>query len=106
MSEQKKPLVTNAADEAQVAKAAQKMKELESQDFDDLRHVLSSRQGRRFYWKLMGYCGVFKSSMTGNSQTFFNEGMRKVGLKLLSDLNLAEPEAYLKMVTEERDEQQ
>lgn len=40
--------------------------------------------------------------MTGNSQTFYNEGMRNVALKLYGDIGEADPEAFLKMQYETR----
>lgn len=69
---------------------------------EDALFVLSSIQGRRFYWKLMKRCGIFQTSFTGNNTTFFNEGMRNVGLELLKDVNELSPEAYLKMIQESK----
>lgn len=66
----------------------------------DVAFVLSTIEGRRFYWKLMMRCGIFKSSMTGNNTTFYNEGERNIGLLMMADLNESDPEAYLKCLTE------
>lgn len=73
---------------------------LARQKQEDTLFVLSTIQGRRFYWNLLKECGIFQSSFTGNNTTFFNEGQRNIGLKMLNDLNEVSPESYLKMIEE------
>ena len=100
MSEEKKALVGNAADEEQVKEAKKKEKRGRERDLEDLGVVLSGPAGRRFVWRYLGACGVFKTSMTGDSYTYFNEGRRDVGLQLLADVMEADPNAYLLMTKE------
>jgi hypothetical protein len=90
----------NAADETQVRERGNKEKLRRAQELDDVREILRTKGGRRFYWRYLTDCGLFKTSMTGNSQTYFLEGQRNVGLKLLADMNQAAPEAYLLMQQE------
>ena len=92
-----KPLVKNAADETQVKNAEIKVKLNEDQKHNDLKWILATEQGRRFVWRLLETTGIFKSSFTGSSETYFLEGQRNVGLKLLADVMECEPQAYLKM---------
>lgn len=61
----------------------------------DLKRVLALPEGRRMVRRLLGFCRVFETSMTGTSQTFFNEGMRNVGLMLIREVSEAAPEALL-----------
>lgn len=68
----------------------------------DVAFILSTAEGRRFYWRFISRCGVFKSSMTGNNTTFYNEGERNIGLIMMADMNEADPTAYLKMMTESK----
>ena len=87
-----------------------KRKEIEErlerrQELADVAWVLSTEPGRRFYWRVMNKCGLFKSSFTGNNTTFFNEGERNIGLLLMADLNAAHPEAYLQMLKESQQKQ-
>jgi hypothetical protein len=96
----KKSLVANAADEAQVKKAENRLINGREQEMEDVRFVLSTPSGRRFLWRWLEICGIYKTSMTGNSTTFFNEGMRSVGLSLLADIVEAQPDAYLNMQKE------
>lgn len=92
-----KPLVKNAADESQIRSAEVKKKIQEDNEHNDLKYILDSEQGRRFIWKQLERCGVFKSSFTGSSETYFLEGQRNIGLKLLADVMACDPQAYLKM---------
>ena len=93
-------VVQNAASARQVRKGSKKEQQLRLQELADVRWVLSTTQGRRFFWRYLSDCGVFTTSFTGNSTTFYNEGMRNVGLKLMADVQEAQPEAYLQMVKE------
>jgi hypothetical protein len=68
----------------------------------DFKWLMSDARGRRFMWRLLGLTGLYRSSFTGNSTTFYNEGMRNVGLMLIADVNELTPEAYLKMIEEQR----
>lgn len=89
--------VRNAADEQQVKDAAQKVKRGRDLELEDVRFVMNAPQGRRFMNRLIEFCGVNKSSFTGNSTTFFNEGQRNVGLMVFTDLEESCPDLYLLM---------
>lgn len=67
---------------------------------NDIRKLVAMPEGRRFYFFVLKEAGVFKSSFTGNSTTFFNEGARNVGLVLLRDLMEARPDALTQMMRE------
>lgn len=67
---------------------------------EDVKWLMKSRQGRRIAWRLLELTGVFRSSFTGNNETFFREGMRNVGLYLVGQINAACPEQYHTMVKE------
>lgn len=74
-------------------------------ELNDVAFILATPEGRRFYWRWMSRCGIFKSSFTGNNTTFFNEGERNIGIEMLSDMNTADPEAYLKCIKESKSEE-
>lgn len=69
-------------------------------ELNDIRKVLSSAEGRRLYWKILSHAGLYKSSFTGNSNTFFLEGKRSEGLFWLDELMQAEPTLYAQMQAE------
>ena len=93
---------------SRISKEAEQEKRLEAEKLErevflnDVRHVLSSVQGRRFVWRILDMAGVYRSSFTGNSSTFFNEGARNIGLRVLSDVMDAKPEAFLLMQQEDK----
>jgi len=74
-------------------------------ELTDVAAVLSTVEGRRFYWRMLVTCGIFKSSFTGNNTTFFNEGERNIGLLMIADMNDADPSAYLKCLTESKQQE-
>lgn len=90
----------NAADKDQVVKGAREERSKRQQEIDDMKVVLSTRAGRRFVWRHLTNAGIFQSTFTGNSATFFNEGRRDIGLKMLAEVNAASPESYLLMMKE------
>lgn len=69
---------------------------------NDLLWLMGEPRGRRFVWRLLERSGVFRSSFTGNSQTFFNEGARSVGLWAQAICLEFCPEDYLKMLLEKK----
>lgn len=74
-----------------------------TRDADDLKWIMGNKKGRRFVWKLLERSGVYRSSFTGNSTTFFNEGQRNIGLMLLADIHSVCPEHYVTMLKEAKD---
>ena len=98
----KKAYTGTASDPAQVKEAAQKVKYGREQELNDVKAILATKEGLRFMWRYLTECGIFKTSMTGSSQTFFLEGRRDIGLRLLADVNEADPEAYFRMLSEDK----
>lgn len=96
----------NAADETQVKRSAEADKFQRDQELRDMKTILEYPFGRRLVWRYLGLAGVFKLSFTGNSETFFNEGQRNIGLKLLADVMEAKPDAYQIMAEEAKKEEE
>jgi hypothetical protein len=92
----------NAADEAEVKKAGQREISEERQRLVDLKALLELPHGRRFIWWMLDAAGVYKSSFTGNSTTFFNEGRRDLGLQLLAKIAESSPESLVLMMQESK----
>lgn len=78
-------------------------REAQSLETSDFKFIMSSPQGRRFMWRLLDKAGVFRSSFTGNSQTFFLEGQRNIGLVYLLMIQEHCPERYNEMVKEQQE---
>lgn len=93
----------NSADEEHVKRRRVTEKDARQQAMDDLNAVLGTPAGERVIWSILDACGVFRTSMTGNSQTFFNEGRRSVGLEIFAAINEADAAAFGRMVANARE---
>lgn len=74
-------------------------------ELNDLRVVLSAREGRRLVWRLLGHCRVYGSVMHQDPYIHaYNSGQQDVGHFLMSEIIEANPEAYLVMTKEAQKE--
>lgn len=69
----------------------------------DMQWLMGSKRGRRIMWRLLERTGVYRSSFTGNSETFFREGQRNVGLMLMAQIHEVCPDQYAVMLKEQQD---
>lgn len=79
-------------------------KRIRDKEVEDVKLIMSSREGRRFMWRMLEMCGVYRSSFTGNSETFFREGQRNIGLMLLADIHEHCPDGFTTMLKEQKRE--
>lgn len=91
----------NAADETKVNQRKRKSERDREREIADLKAVMATPEGRRLMWRVLGRCGIYSQSFTGNSSTFFNCGRQDIGLWLTAELTTTEhQEAYLLMQRE------
>lgn len=100
-------LVGNAADQDQVTTAKRKERDANEIASDNRRAVLSTYEGRQFWWDLMGECGIFASTVTHTGTGALdplamavNEGQRNAGLRLMQHALRDAPDLYLQMQSE------
>lgn len=111
MSQQREPVKTdpqapyNAADPEAIKKRQVKQAEFERRRIAGLKAIVEHADARFFLWDLLEFCGINRGSFTGNSETFFLEGSRNVGLKLQYDLTKHFPESYVAMMKEAQNDQ-
>lgn len=76
------------------------LKKQREEELEDLKVVVSTPAGKRFVWKYLEFCGVFRLSFDSNDShvSAFNEGRRNVGLALLSDMSEGSPEILLELL--------
>ena len=68
---------------------------------EDLKSILQTKQGRNVLWQMLEQANVFGMSYTGEvNSTFFNEGARSAGNRLLVQIQQASPESFLLMQKE------
>lgn len=90
----------DAGDKGQVRERELSAKQVEQLRVAGFGEALRTKQGRAWMWWLLGECGVFRTSFTGNSTTFFNEGRRAIGLAILADFTRDFPDLYSTMTKE------
>lgn len=57
------------------------------QEICDLQDLMALPAGRRFMWRLLAACGVFRPSYQGDAErAIYNEGRRGIGIPLLADI--------------------
>lgn len=95
------PLDTRGQEREQEAQAA-KQRERQRIEVEDFKWLMAHKQGRRFVWRLLERTHLFKTSFTGSSETFFKEGERNVGLRVMDLINDHAVEQYLTMVKEHK----
>lgn len=101
---QERALVKNASDPQQVKDAATRETLARRDELDDVRHVMSTAQGRRFVWRLLHSGKLLESCFTENSiRMAFLEGCRNQATKLFADIDAACPELFDKMRQEARE---
>lgn len=98
------PDIYNLRDEtAREAEAAESSRLSAALEANDWKWQMSSARGRRLVYRLLERTGIYRTSMTGNSYTFFNEGQRNVGLFIQAIITEHCPEEYAKMLVEKKD---
>lgn len=97
-SETEKPYIHDDPEAIKDAKG--KAKALLLQQKEDIIALMAIPAFRRFVWVLLESTHIFSTSFTGNSETFFKEGERNVGLKVFLRLQESDPDAYALMVKE------
>lgn len=96
---------TQLIDKSVIEKHIDKDKRKKERNLNDIRKILSTPEGRRFYWRLLSNAGCFLQSFTGEvNTTIFNEGRRSVGLNFLNDALEAKPSSYSQMQDEYQSE--
>jgi len=70
----------------------------EAAQTDQLRALLEDENVRDLVWRVMGWCGIFTDPMNSNfGNVAYGLGKAAIGKKLLVEINLANPQAWLEM---------
>lgn len=94
-------VVKNAADPKQVKNSKKMQKHLRNKELDDLRFLLSTPQGRRYLWRHLDWCGLYRSPEDSRGDvTQRNIGAQNVARKVLAEIVEADPRSWLLMQQE------
>jgi hypothetical protein len=95
----------NASDLDQVRKAEKEVSNERKQVLADLRDILSTPAGVRYFTNIISEGRIFSSSFTGNSQTFFYEGWRSLALSILGDITEAAPDKVVEILINDKEKE-
>lgn len=95
--------VRNAADPAQVKRAARKERDREALLADALRLTLSQPAGRFVFWNLLERAKIYHSIMTPGPEIYYNAGRQDFGHELLALAIACDEELYALMEKEARE---
>jgi len=94
--------IYDASNDNQVKEAETKRRLAREQEIEDLKAILATQAGIRFFKRLMADGHVFKTTFTGNSQGYFLEGHRNLALKYFSDVCEAAPHVVKDLMLREQ----
>lgn len=74
------------------------------QELNDIKVVLSTKEGRRFIWRFLQDAGIFRNcaSFESTTRTFWSEGRREFALRYFNDILECCGDDYLKMARENK----
>jgi len=92
----------DVGDVKQVRKRRTKAKIRRDNELEDIRVILNTPQGRRFLWRVISECGIFQTSSHASPHGMaIKSGGKDKGLWLLSEINEADKNGYLKLIQED-----
>jgi len=93
----------NAADPTAVARQQEKKAAQRRQELEDLRQILDTPAGIRFFRRMVKDGRIFSTSMTGNSWTYFNEGARNLVNHYLADVTASVPDRMVLLMGQDKE---
>lgn len=66
----------------------------------DIAGLLNRPEFRRYVKRYLALCNVFKTTFTGNSETFFREGQRSIGTTMFGEIMQVNPERFADLMRE------
>ncbi len=95
--------VRNAADREQVKAADKAVKQRRRQDLLDLREVLRLPAGRRVLWRWIDRLRPVDRLWDAGALIHYKTGFHDVAVMMLNEINEADPDALVLMMTEARE---
>lgn len=83
---------------------AQRAARIKAAQQKDLIALLKHASFRRYLKRYLSLTNVFRTTFTGNSETFFKEGQRSVGTTMFGELMDAAPSRFQALMAEKMPE--
>ena len=77
---------------------------IERAELADIKALMAIPAFRRYAKRYLGICNVFKTTFTGNSETFFKEGQRSIGTTMFGEIMAIVPGQFAQMMAEKMPE--
>lgn len=84
--------MAKANDPHEVKARDEKQDKIRKQELADIKKLLYTAEGERFFKRILDMGKVFCTTFTGNSYTYFYEGHRNMALQILNDIGDVAPE--------------
>ena len=89
----------NFHDEKEVeAKARLDLKISRDEQLADLKFLMGTPQGERFFWKFLSKCKTFSSIYEKSALIHYNSGQQDLGHYLMGELTTADSEQFFKIM--------
>lgn len=88
----------NAADEKQVKDKEKVVANERRQELEDIRTIINTPAGKRFFKRLMKDGRIYNTTFTGNSYSYFLEGNRNLALRYFNDICEAAPDKLIDVI--------
>lgn len=93
-------------DKKKIKERNRKIRRAREDELDGIRELLNTRRGRRWVWKVLDHAGTTKLSFNGDPNwAVFNDGRRDVGQLVWADVMDANPDAYVLMRKEAKEDE-
>jgi len=97
-------VVENVANKQGIKSKEEKEKNKRKQELEDIKSILKTKPGLRFFKRFLKEGRLFQTTFTGNSQTFFLEGHRNLGLIFFNDICEAAPDKIAKLMINKKED--
>ncbi len=96
------PLIDTSKQESLIERDKRKR----DRELSDIRFILKTPEGRRFYWRVLAEGEMWKVNFNGDvNQLIFDNGRKDMSALFMKDLLAAKPEAFIQMQQEHASEQ-
>jgi hypothetical protein len=97
---------TDLIDTSKQESLIERDKRKRDRELSDIRFILKTPEGRRFYWRVLAEGEMWKVDFNGDvNQLIFQTGMKNMSAIFMKDLLAAKPEAFIQMQQEYASEQ-